>query len=120
MASLDRVLELKFKSEGEEGDLLTDLYDWALPTPFQNRRHIEKIEGTEASPQTWRMKERVNGSILGFRIQLNEDHFLSIDEDGKCSIGGLSQRGSGPTRSDQNATLCSNGMLDRSETGTQF
>jgi len=58
MASLDRVLELNFKSEGEE-ELLTDLYDWALPTPFQGKRHVEKIEGTEASPQTWRMKERV-------------------------------------------------------------
>ena len=58
MAALDRVLELKFKGEDQE-DLLTDLYDWALPRALAQKRHLEKIEGTETSPQTWRMKERV-------------------------------------------------------------
>ena len=58
MAALDRVMELNFKGQEEEL-FLSEQYDWNLPQAFTEKRHTEKIQGTEESPQTWRMKERV-------------------------------------------------------------
>ncbi|CAG7784958.1 unnamed protein product [Allacma fusca] len=70
MAALDRVMELNFKSEDEE-QLLSEKYDWSLPRAFTEKRHTEKIEGTETSPQTWRMKERMKTVSVALVMCLN-------------------------------------------------
>lgn len=36
-----------------------DLSDWKLPLAFMKKRHSEKIEGSKALAQSWRMKDRV-------------------------------------------------------------
>jgi len=53
---------LYFVGEDEE-QLLSDGYDWTLPHVFQEKRHVEKVEGLENDPQCWRMKERVRDII---------------------------------------------------------
>ncbi|KAL0190894.1 hypothetical protein M9458_013592, partial [Cirrhinus mrigala] len=35
-----------------------DMTDWNLPLAFMKKRHIEKIEGSKALAQSWRMKDR--------------------------------------------------------------
>uniref|UniRef100_A0A4W3JWU3 Regulatory-associated protein of mTOR n=1 Tax=Callorhinchus milii TaxID=7868 RepID=A0A4W3JWU3_CALMI len=40
--------------EEDEGDLT----DWNLPVTFMKKRHSEKIEGSKAVTQSWRMKDR--------------------------------------------------------------
>lgn len=42
-------------SEEEEADM----NDWKLPLAFMKKRHAEKIEGSKALAQSWRMKDRV-------------------------------------------------------------
>ena len=37
-----------------------EILDWQLPLCFMKKRHKEKIDGSEFSMQTWRMKERVS------------------------------------------------------------
>lgn len=37
-----------------------DMNDWKLPLAFMKKRHLEKIEGSKALAQSWRMKDRVN------------------------------------------------------------
>lgn len=37
-----------------------DMNDWKLPLAFMKKRHSEKIEGSKALAQSWRMKDRVN------------------------------------------------------------
>lgn len=37
-----------------------DMNDWKLPLAFMKKRHAEKIEGSKALAQSWRMKDRVN------------------------------------------------------------
>ena len=73
MAALDRVMELNFKSEDEE-QLINDKHDWTLARAFHERRHIEKIEGTETSPHTWRMKERVSIYLIMSNDKNMYDH----------------------------------------------
>ena len=52
----------------EEGnDEEDNVLDWQLPVCFMKKRHKEKIEGTPASPQTWKMKEKVF-----FKLILNQ------------------------------------------------
>lgn len=36
-----------------------DMNDWKLPLAFMKKRHSEKIEGSKALAQSWRMKDRV-------------------------------------------------------------
>uniref|UniRef100_A0A8C7Y9K3 Uncharacterized protein n=1 Tax=Oryzias sinensis TaxID=183150 RepID=A0A8C7Y9K3_9TELE len=36
-----------------------DMNDWKLPLTFMKKRHLEKIEGSKALAQSWRMKDRV-------------------------------------------------------------
>lgn len=36
-----------------------DMNDWKLPLAFMKKRHLEKIEGSKALAQSWRMKDRV-------------------------------------------------------------
>lgn len=36
-----------------------DMSDWNLPLAFMKKRHSEKIEGSKALAQSWRMKDRV-------------------------------------------------------------
>lgn len=36
-----------------------DMSDWKLPLAFMKKRHSEKIEGSKALAQSWRMKDRV-------------------------------------------------------------
>lgn len=36
-----------------------DMNDWKLPLAFMKKRHAEKIEGSKALAQSWRMKDRV-------------------------------------------------------------
>lgn len=43
-------------SEEEEADM----NDWKLPLAFMKKRHSEKIEGSKALAQSWRMKDRVS------------------------------------------------------------
>uniref|UniRef100_A0A3P8WGR8 Regulatory associated protein of MTOR complex 1 n=1 Tax=Cynoglossus semilaevis TaxID=244447 RepID=A0A3P8WGR8_CYNSE len=35
-----------------------DMNDWKLPLAFMKKRHLEKIEGSKALAQSWRMKDR--------------------------------------------------------------
>lgn len=42
---------------GEEEE--ADMNDWKLPLAFMKKRHSEKIEGSKALAQSWRMKDRV-------------------------------------------------------------
>lgn len=37
-----------------------DMNDWKLPLAFMKKRHLEKIEGSKALAQSWRMKDRVS------------------------------------------------------------
>ncbi len=37
-----------------------DMNDWKLPLAFMKKRHSEKIEGSKALAQSWRMKDRVS------------------------------------------------------------
>lgn len=39
-----------------------DMDDWKLPLAFMKKRHCEKIEGSKALAQSWRMKDRVSVS----------------------------------------------------------
>lgn len=36
-----------------------DMNDWKFPLAFMKKRHLEKIEGSKALAQSWRMKDRV-------------------------------------------------------------
>lgn len=36
-----------------------DMNDWEFPLAFMKKRHLEKIEGSKALAQSWRMKDRV-------------------------------------------------------------
>lgn len=36
-----------------------DVSYWNLPLAFMKKRHTEKIEGSKALAQSWRMKDRV-------------------------------------------------------------
>ena len=49
--------------EAEEGDIeeetSAELSDWQLPLAYLSIRHTEKIEGSKALTQKWRMKDRV-------------------------------------------------------------
>lgn len=110
MAALDRVMELKFKSEDEE-EVLSDLFDWGLPRAFATPRHTQKIQGTETSPQTWRMKERVRirpslknprpptGRLTRIYIRFRFSHFWFdiSDENSERGLSDLSQCWSRPT-----------------------
>ncbi|KAJ3613928.1 hypothetical protein NHX12_017507 [Muraenolepis orangiensis] len=61
-----------------------DLSDWKLPLAFMKKRHSEKIEGSKALAQSWRMKDR--GSQGGWGKQGSgltitlEDHVPFITE----------------------------------------
>lgn len=37
-----------------------DMNDWKFPLAFMKKRHLEKIEGSKALAQSWRMKDRVS------------------------------------------------------------
>lgn len=41
-----------------------DMNDWKLPLAFMKKRHLEKIEGSKALAQSWRMKDRVGCLLL--------------------------------------------------------
>lgn len=41
-----------------------DMTDWNLPLAFMKKRHTEKIEGSKALAQSWRMKDRVRENLL--------------------------------------------------------
>lgn len=43
-----------------------DMNDWKLPLAFMKKRHSEKIEGSKALAQSWRMKDRVIFFLLIF------------------------------------------------------
>lgn len=40
-----------------------EMSDWYLPIALMDKRHIEKILGTNKSSGTWRMKERVRSPL---------------------------------------------------------
>lgn len=41
-----------------------DMNDWKLPLAFMKKRHLEKIEGSKALAQSWRMKDRVISPLI--------------------------------------------------------
>lgn len=41
-----------------------DTSDWNLPLAFMKKRHSEKIEGSKALAQSWRMKDRVRDILM--------------------------------------------------------
>ena len=43
-----------------------DMNDWNLPLAFMKKRHSEKIEGSKALAQSWRMKDRVRGRLFTY------------------------------------------------------
>ncbi|CAL8124186.1 unnamed protein product [Orchesella dallaii] len=70
MASMDRVMELNFRSTDEES-YFQETHDWVLPHVFQDPRHVEKIQGQEVPPQGWRMKERMKTVSVALVLCLN-------------------------------------------------
>lgn len=61
-----------------------DMNDWKLPLAFMKKRHSEKIEGSKALAQSWRMKDRV----ISLLIHVNQE-----PEDVSCVSSALrSQR----------------------------
>lgn len=53
-------------NEEKQSEKETTVSDKNLPLSFTEDRHLEPIEGVECVTQTWRMKERVWGSIVLF------------------------------------------------------
>ncbi|XP_007886858.1 regulatory-associated protein of mTOR isoform X3 [Callorhinchus milii] len=53
--------------EEDEGDLT----DWNLPVTFMKKRHSEKIEGSKAVTQSWRMKDRMKTVSVALVLCLN-------------------------------------------------
>ncbi|ODM94118.1 Regulatory-associated protein of mTOR [Orchesella cincta] len=70
MASMDRVMELNFRSTDEES-YFQESHDWVLPHVFQDARHVEKIQGQDVPPQGWRMKERMKTVSVALVLCLN-------------------------------------------------
>ncbi|XP_072882388.1 regulatory-associated protein of mTOR [Hemitrygon akajei] len=52
---------------GEPGDVT----DWNLPVAFMKKRHSEKIEGSKAVTQSWRMKDRMKTVSVALVLCLN-------------------------------------------------
>ncbi|XP_072414859.1 regulatory-associated protein of mTOR [Chiloscyllium punctatum] len=53
--------------EEEQGDMT----DWNLPVAFVKKRHSEKIEGSKAVTQSWRMKDRMKTVSVALVLCLN-------------------------------------------------
>ncbi|XP_069786057.1 regulatory-associated protein of mTOR isoform X2 [Narcine bancroftii] len=53
--------------EGEK----TDATDWNTPVAFMKKRHSEKIEGSKAVTQSWRMKDRMKTVSVALVLCLN-------------------------------------------------
>ncbi|RXM28608.1 Regulatory-associated protein of mTOR [Acipenser ruthenus] len=54
---------------GEEEE--SDMTDWNLPLTFMKKRHSEKIEGSKALAQSWRMKDRMKTVSVALVLCLN-------------------------------------------------
>uniref|UniRef100_W5N7F7 Regulatory-associated protein of mTOR n=1 Tax=Lepisosteus oculatus TaxID=7918 RepID=W5N7F7_LEPOC len=54
---------------GEEEE--ADMTDWNLPLAFMKKRHCEKIEGSKALAQSWRMKDRMKTVSVALVLCLN-------------------------------------------------
>uniref|UniRef100_A0A4W4ELK7 Regulatory-associated protein of mTOR n=1 Tax=Electrophorus electricus TaxID=8005 RepID=A0A4W4ELK7_ELEEL len=48
-----------------------DMSDWNLPLAFMKKRHLEKIEGSRALAQSWRMKDRMKTVSVALVLCLN-------------------------------------------------
>ncbi|TWW59775.1 Regulatory-associated protein of mTOR, partial [Takifugu flavidus] len=48
-----------------------DMNDWKLPLAFMKKRHAEKIEGSKALAQSWRMKDRMKTVSVALVLCLN-------------------------------------------------
>ncbi|XP_058635681.1 regulatory-associated protein of mTOR isoform X4 [Onychostoma macrolepis] len=48
-----------------------DMTDWNLPLAFMKKRHTEKIEGSKALAQSWRMKDRMKTVSVALVLCLN-------------------------------------------------
>ncbi|RVE76551.1 hypothetical protein OJAV_G00009680 [Oryzias javanicus] len=48
-----------------------DMNDWKLPLTFMKKRHLEKIEGSKALAQSWRMKDRMKTVSVALVLCLN-------------------------------------------------
>ncbi|XP_008293792.1 regulatory-associated protein of mTOR [Stegastes partitus] len=48
-----------------------DMNDWKLPLAFMKKRHSEKIEGSKALAQSWRMKDRMKTVSVALVLCLN-------------------------------------------------
>nr|XP_061791704.1 regulatory-associated protein of mTOR isoform X2 [Nerophis lumbriciformis] len=48
-----------------------DMNDWELPLAFMKKRHSEKIEGSKALAQSWRMKDRMKTVSVALVLCLN-------------------------------------------------
>uniref|UniRef100_A0A8C5D1M3 Raptor N-terminal CASPase-like domain-containing protein n=1 Tax=Gouania willdenowi TaxID=441366 RepID=A0A8C5D1M3_GOUWI len=48
-----------------------DMDDWKLPLAFMKKRHSEKIEGSKALAQSWRMKDRMKTVSVALVLCLN-------------------------------------------------
>ncbi|XP_078609645.1 regulatory-associated protein of mTOR-like isoform X2 [Branchiostoma floridae x Branchiostoma japonicum] len=48
-----------------------DLQDWQLPLAYMKKRHVERVEGSRAVTQTWRMKERMKTVSVALVLCLN-------------------------------------------------
>lgn len=59
-----------------------DMSDWNLPLAFMKKRHLEKIEGSKALAQSWRMKDRVSVCVCvswpGIQKWYNDWQILNI------------------------------------------
>ncbi|XP_041072704.1 regulatory-associated protein of mTOR isoform X2 [Carcharodon carcharias] len=48
-----------------------DMTDWNIPVAFMKKRHSEKIEGSKAVTQSWRMKDRMKTVSVALVLCLN-------------------------------------------------
>ena len=55
-----------------------DMNDWKLPLAFMKKRHSEKIEGSKALAQSWRMKDRVSSLLMYVRVLLCAEMELEV------------------------------------------
>ncbi|XP_068119978.1 regulatory-associated protein of mTOR isoform X2 [Hyperolius riggenbachi] len=62
--------EMPVPSAGEEEEE-GELSDWKLPAAFMKKRHAEKIEGSRALAQSWRMKDRMKTVSVALVLCLN-------------------------------------------------
>ena len=101
-------MEAEEAQEVDEEDSELGLSFFELPLAFNSPRHLQPVLGVDLIMQ-------VGGEYVA-GVECNELFTADMenegeDEDSFCSSGDLSECRSGPTRCDQDTTLCQAGVL---------